>query len=110
MTTADEPIFAGGQSTDSPVSTASTSNDNIMTLEAVETTSVAVATSEAVMSTDGRSAAMSTSDQLLTSDVMQSTTTDADLESGISFYHNGSQPADEKSSPKEAWLESLDPF
>ena len=102
-------MLAGTGSTES-MTTAPTTNDNAMTSEAAETTSVAVATSEAVMSTDGRSAAMSTSDQLLTSDVMQSTTTDADLESGISFYHNGSQPADEKSSPKEAWLESLDPF
>ena len=102
-------MLAGTGSTES-MTTAPTTNDNAMTSEAAETTSVAVATSEAVMSTDGRSAAMSTSDQLLTSDVMQNTTTDADLESGISFHHNGSQSADKKSSPKEEWSGSLDPF
>jgi len=72
MTTADGPIFAGGQSTQS-LTLGSTINDNEMTSETAENTPVTVATSDVVTpSTAGLSASVSTSNQLITSDVSSS--------------------------------------
>ena len=72
MTTADRPIFAGEQSTQS-LTMDSTTNDDEMTSETAQTTPVTVATSDVVTSSTARlSAAVSTSNQLITSDVSSS--------------------------------------
>jgi len=72
MTTAHGPIFAGEQSTQS-LTMDSTINNNEMTLETVQTTPVTVATGDVVTSsTAGLSAAVSTSNQLITFDVSSS--------------------------------------
>jgi len=71
-------MLIGGQTTDSLMTDSTTTNTEVIS-EAAETTPVAVATIDAVMSTDGGTAAVSTSNQPLTSDVssslMQSVTT-----------------------------------
>ena len=71
-------MLIGGQTTDSLMMDSTTANTAVIS-EAAETTPVAVATIDAVMSTDGDTAAVSTSNQPLTYDVssslMQSVTT-----------------------------------